>query len=235
MTAWLAVVSAFWLGIQTSISPCPLATNIAAVAFLGRTVSSPRRVLLSGAVYAAGRTAAYVGLSVLILWVLKDQIAAGSRLSGFLQTYGMMAIGPVLIVLGMMLLNMLNLPGSLSLAGAGLQQRAAGGGLWWSAALGFIFALSFCPASAALFFLLLIPLAATQESVVFLPTLYGVGTALPVIVFAIMMVFANQYVARTFDKLSAVERWVRLAAGVVFIAAGVYYCLTVIYGVSFGF
>lgn len=232
MTAALAVVSALWLGIQTSISPCPLATNIAAVAFLGRSVSSSRRVLLSGVIYAVGRTAAYVGLSVLILWILKDHIAAGSTLSGVLQKYGMMAIGPILIILGMILLNMLNLPGSLSLAGAGLQQRAAGGGLWWSGALGFIFAMSFCPASAALFFLLLIPLAAAQQSMLFLPTLYGVGTALPVIVFAVLMVFANQYVAKTFDKLSVVERWVRIAAGAIFIAAGLYYTLTVIYGVK---
>ena len=232
MTAALAVVSALWLGIQTSISPCPLATNIAAVAFLGRSVSSSRRVLLSGVIYAVGRTAAYVGLSVLILWILKDHIAAGSTLSGVLQKYGMMAIGPILIILGMILLNMLNLPGSLSLAGAGLQQRAAGGGLWWSGALGFIFGMSFCPASAALFFLLLIPLAAAQQSMLFLPTLYGVGTALPVIVFAVLMVFANQYVAKTFDKLSVVERWVRIAAGAIFIAAGLYYTLTVIYGVK---
>ena len=213
MTVWLAVISALWLGIQTSISPCPLATNIAAVAFLGRTVSSPRRVLLSGMVYAAGRTVAYVGLSMLILWILRDQIAAGSVLSKVLQKYGLMAIGPILIVLGMILLNMLDLPGSLSLAGTGLQERAAKGGMWWSGALGFIFAMSFCPASAALFFLLLIPLAAAQESMLILPTLYGVGTALPVIVFSILMVFANQYVAKTFDKLSVVERWVRVGAG----------------------
>ena len=232
MTLWLAVVSALWLGIQTSISPCPLATNIAAVAFLGRTVSNPRRVLLSGLVYAAGRTAAYVGLSVVILWILKDQIAAGSTLSGFLQKYGLMAIGPVLIVLGMILLNMLELPGSLSLAGTGLQERAAKGGLWWSGALGFLFAMSFCPASAALFFFLLIPLAAAQGSMLALPTLYGVGTALPVIVFAILMVFANQYVAKTFDRLALVEKWVRIAAGVVFITAGMFYCLTMIYGVK---
>ena len=232
MTLWVAIVSALWLGIQTSISPCPLATNITAVAFLGRSISNSRRVLLSGLVYAVGRTAAYVGLSVLILWILKDWIAAGSVLSNVLQKYGLMVIGPLLILLGMLLLNMLTLPGSLSLAGAGFQERAAKGGLWWSGILGFIFAMSFCPASAALFFLLLIPLAASQESMVLLPTLYGIGTALPVVVFALLMVFANQYVAKTFDRLTLVEKWVRLGAGVVFIIAGLFYCLTIIYGVK---
>lgn len=232
MTLWVAIVSALWLGIQTSISPCPLATNITAVAFLGRTVSNPRRVLLSGLVYAIGRTAAYVGLSVLILWILKDRISAGSVLSNVLQKYGLIVIGPLLILLGMLLLNMITLPGSLSLVGAGFQERAAKGGLWWSGALGFIFAMSFCPASAALFFLLLIPLAASQNSMVALPTLYGVGTALPVIVFALLMVFANQYVAKTFDRITLIEKWVRIGAGVVFIGAGFFYCLTIIYGVK---
>lgn len=232
MTIWVGIVSALWLGIQTSISPCPLATNIAAVAFLGRSVSNPRRVLLSGLIYAIGRTVAYVGLSVVILWALKDQIAAGSVLSNVLQKYGLIVIGPLLILLGMLLLNMLTLPGSLNLVGAGLQERAAKGGLWWSGALGFIFAMSFCPASAALFFLLLIPLSASQGSMVVLPTLYGIGTALPVIIFALLMVFANQYVAKTFDRLTVVEKWVRIAAGVVFIVAGMFYCLTIIYGVK---
>jgi cytochrome c-type biogenesis protein len=232
MTLWVAVVSALWLGIQTSISPCPLATNIAAVAFLGRSVSDSRRVLLSGLIYAIGRTVAYVGLSVLILWILKDRLAAGSVLSNVLQKYGLIAIGPLLILLGMLLLNMLTLPGSLNLAGAGLQERAAKGGLWWSGTLGFIFAMSFCPASAALFFLLLIPLAAAQQSMFILPTLYGVGTALPVIVFALLMVFANQYVAKLFNSLAMVEKWVRIGAGVVFIVAGLFYCMVIIYGVK---
>lgn len=232
MTPWMAFASALWIGIQTSISPCPLATNIAAVAFLGRTVSSSRRVLLSGLLYAAGRTAAYVGLSVLILWVLKDQVGGGSLLSSVLQKYGMMAMGPLLILLGMLLLGMLSLPGSLNLAGAGLQQRASKGGLWWSAALGCIFALSFCPLSAALFFLGLIPIAAAQGSMLWVPALYGLGTALPVIVFAVLMVLGNQYVARTFNCLTQVEKWVRVLTGAVCIAAGMYYCLTVIYGVQ---
>ena len=131
--------------------------------------------------------------------------------------------------LGMLLLEMLNLPGSLSLAGAGLQDRAAKGGLGWSAALGFIFAMSFCPASAALFFLLLIPLAAAAQSMLILPTLYGIGTSLPVILFSLLLVFANQAVAKTFDRLMQIEKWIRTGAGVIFILAGLYYCLTVIY------
>jgi cytochrome c biogenesis protein CcdA len=230
MSLWLAIVSAFWLGIQTAISPCPLATNIAAVAFLSRQVGRPRHVLASGWVYALGRVLAYVCLSVLILWLLQDQLAGGGTLSRILQKYGMLAIGPVLILLGMLLLEMLSLPGNLGGVGAGLQERASKGGLWWAGILGFVFALSFCPASAALFFVLFIPIAASQSSMFLLPTLYGVGTALPVIVFAFLMVFANHLVSKVFTGITMAEKWIRIGAGVVFIAAGLYYTLTVIYG-----
>jgi len=146
MNFWLAAGSAFWLGIQTSISPCPLATNLAAVAFLSRRVGQARQVLVSGWLYALGRVAAYAGLSVLLLWLVQDQLAAGGVLARFLQKYGLMAIGPVLILLGMLLLEMLDLPGNLGAFGAGLQARAGSGGQWWAGILGFVFALSFCPA-----------------------------------------------------------------------------------------
>lgn len=63
----VAVASVLWLGILTSISPCPLATNIAAISFIGRQVGSPRRVFLSGFLYALGRTIAYLALGVLLV------------------------------------------------------------------------------------------------------------------------------------------------------------------------
>ena len=61
-SSWLAVGSALWLGILTSISPCPLATNIAAVSYVGRRVGSGRAVLLSGGLYTVGRSFAYLVL-----------------------------------------------------------------------------------------------------------------------------------------------------------------------------
>jgi len=48
MEILLAFGSALWLGIMTSISPCPLATNIAAISFLSKKATHPLLVLLSG-------------------------------------------------------------------------------------------------------------------------------------------------------------------------------------------
>jgi len=237
MTLWLVLGSAFWLGFLTSISPCPLATNIAAISFLGRSVGDTRRVLISGLLYVLGRTVVYVGLGVLILWILQSASAAGESsgaaagLSRFLQRYVPILLGPVLILVGMMLLGMLNFTGSLSLGGKGLQDRVAKGGAFWAFPLGVLFALSFCPVSASLFFGGLITLSTQHSSPVLLPMLFGIGTAVPVIIFAFIITFASQYLAKAFNRLTQIERWVRLITGVVFILAGIYYILTHIYEV----
>jgi len=239
MTLWLALGSAFWLGLLTSISPCPLATNIAAISFLGRSVGNTRKVLLSGLMYTLGRTVVYVVLGVLILWVLQgasadDPSGAGAGVSRFLQKYMGTILGPVLILLGMLLLGMLEFTGSLNLGGGkGLQDRIAKGGAFWAFPLGVLFALSFCPVSASLFFGGLIALSTQNSSPILLPTLFGMGTAVPVIVFAFLIAFAGQYVGKAFNRLTQIEKWIRLATGVVFIVAGLYYTLTYIYGLSF--
>ncbi len=232
MTAWVVLGTAFWLGLVTSISPCPLATNVAAISFLGRGVGNTRRVMLSGLLYTAGRTAAYVGLGVVILYLLGGGESATGSLARFLQRYMNLALGPVLILVGMFLLGLLGFTGSLNLAGQGLQDRAAKGGPLWALPLGTLFALSFCPVSASLYFGGLIGLSTQHHSPVLLPTLFGIGTAVPVIGFAFLMAFASGYVGKAFGRLTQIERWVRLGTGVVFIAAGLYYTLTHIYGLS---
>jgi cytochrome c biogenesis protein CcdA len=226
---WITLGSALWLGILTAISPCPLATNIAAISFIGRQTSHRHAVLLSGLCYTLGRTLTYVLLGAIIT----TGLLATAQISQFLQKYMNEILGPILIVLGMILLGWLGSTMSLNLAGEGIQKRAEKGGLLWSVILGVLFALSFCPVSAGLFFAGLIPLAARQESRFILPVLYGTGTALPVLVFAFLLAFAATSVGKAFNKLTAVERWVRLIAGGLFILAGLYYSLVHVYGITF--
>jgi len=225
---WLALGTALWMGVLTAISPCPLATNIAAISFISRQSAQRRAILLCGLCYALGRTMAYVGLGGIIM----AGLMATAQVSQFLQTYLNEILGPVLIVLGMILLGWIGPTLSLTLAGEGIQKRAEKGGLLWSMILGVLFALSFCPVSAGLFFAGLIPLCVQHGSRVWLPTLYGVGTVLPVLVFAFLLAFAANYVGKAFDKLTIVERWLRMGAGVLFIGAGIYYCLIHVFGVS---
>jgi threonine/homoserine/homoserine lactone efflux protein len=114
--------------------------------------------------------------------------------------------------------------------GEQLRQRLEAKGIWGALPLGALFALSFCPVSAALFFGSLLPLAVRFDSPVVFPTLYGAGTALPVVAFAILIAFGTRFVARAFNRLTAVERWARRVTGVVFLGVGIY--MTVVYTVG---
>jgi len=225
---WFALGSALWLGILTSISPCPLATNIAAISFISRKVGRPGHVALSGLLYVFGRTLAYIALASLLL----TGIMASGAIARFLQRYLNLALGPLLILVGMILLGMIGSGLSMNLAAGGIQEKAARGGFWWAGLLGLLFALSFCPVSAGLYFGALIPLSAKHSSQLLLPGIYGLGTALPVIVFAFLIAFASRHVGKAFNKLSQIERWVRNGTGILFIVAGIYMTLTHIYGLS---
>jgi len=223
----LVSFSALWLGILTSVSPCPLATNIAAISYVAREVSDPRRVLLGGALYTAGRTIAYVGLAVILLMSL----LSAPHLSHALQKYMNKIIGPLLILVGMMLLNLIQLGWLGSGPGEGFQRRAGKMGLWGAGVLGFGFALSFCPISAAIFFGSLIPLALQHNSKFIMPSLYGIGTALPVVVFAVIIAWSANSLGRVYTSVTRIERWARIITGVVFIGIGIYLSLENIFGV----
>ena len=218
---------ALWLGILTSISPCPLATNIAAISYIGRRVDSSRQVFLTGLLYTLGRTLAYLGLAVLLV----ATALSVPQISLFLQKYMHVLLGPILILVGMFLLGLIQ----FSMGGSGIsenmQKRVDALGIWGALLLGLVFALSFCPTSAALFFGSLIPLSLNANSSVALPVIYGVGTALPVIVFAVLIALSAQSVGKAFNVLSKVEWWARMITGAIFLAVGIYFSLKYIFEV----
>lgn len=224
----LGITSAIWLGILTSISPCPLATNIAAISYIGKRVANPRLVFLSGLLYMLGRMLAYLILGIILV--------AGAlsipELSYFLQENINKFLGPILIIAGIFLLELL----PLNFTGFGLSRRVQGHvedyGIWGALVLGIIFALSFCPISAALFFGSLIPLSIKYNSSFILPSLFGIGTALPVILFAFLIGLSTRLVSKVFNRLTQVELWARRITGVIFVLVGLYYSLVYIFRIS---
>jgi cytochrome c-type biogenesis protein len=221
----VAVASAFWLGILTTVSPCPLATNIAAVSYVGRNVTSSWRVFLSGLLYTLGRTAVYVIIGV----ILVKSLLAAVNLSFFLQNNVNKILGPILIVVGMVLVGLIN----FNVSGFGQSKRlerwVEALGLGGAFLLGAVFALSFCPVSAALFFGSLIPIALASGSDLIVPSAYGVATGLPVLVFAVLLAVGVKQMTPIFNKIVRYELWIRRLTGVVFILVGIYYCLVYIF------
>lgn len=225
---FLGAASALWLGILTSISPCPLATNITAISYVGRRIGNPPQVFLAGTLYTLGRALTYAVLGTLLV----SSVLSAPAISQFLQTYMNKLLGPLLILAGMFLLELLrvNIPGRS--IGERMQQRVEDWGVWGAGVLGIVFALSFCPVSAALFFGSMIPLAIQNGSGVWFPSLYGVGTGLPVFVFALLVALGTRAIGKVFHRLDSVERWARRITGIILIVVGIYYCLKFIFGVS---
>ena len=215
---------ALWFGILTSISPCPLATNIAAVSYIGSRISTRWGVFMAGVLYMLGRMLTYTVLGAIL--VSSAQSVPG--VANFLQRYMNILLGPFLIFIGLILLDIIRV-GAASGLGTfinNLQGRVERIGIWGAGLLGIVFALSFCPVSAALFFGSLFSVAIKNDSGILLPSVYGIGTALPVLAFAVLMGISVRLVSRAYNKVSVFETWARRITAVVFIFAGVYYCVT---------
>lgn len=216
-----AMAAALLLGIQTSISPCPLATNIAAVSYIGRRVGQPGLVLASGVLYTLGRMLVYIALG----WLLTLSLLSASSVSMNLQHYMNLLLGPLLILVGMFLLELLGTRWTGVNVGEAWQRRAERLGIWGAGLLGIVFALAFCPVSAAFFFGGLLTLAVQNQSPLLLPAIFGAGTALPAFTFAVVIALSAQWVGVIFDKLRVIEYWARRIAGLAFILAGIYLTL----------
>jgi len=223
----LGLASALWLGILTSISPCPLTTNIAAASYIGRKVGDTKTILLSGLLYTLGRSLTYALIGI----VLVSGISSTHAVSIFLQKYMHKILGPLLILTGMFLLGLLSFDLNRLEIGDKLQEKVGKSGLWGAVFLGIFLALSFCPVSAALFFGSLIPLSLKYGSKVMMPLLFGIGTGIPTIIFAFLLAFSAQSVGKFFNKLNRFEVWARYITGGIFIAVGVFFCLRYIFGI----
>lgn len=215
----IAFGSALWLGILTSISPCPLATNIAAVSFLSKKITHPVLVFISGLAYTLGRMVAYAVLG----WIIISSLLSVPQVAQFLQKYIVKALGPLLIITGLFLLEVI----SVNLPGVALSQKQHNklveSGAPGALLLGVVFALAFCPVSAALFFGSLIPLALNSKAGTWLPLVYGVGTGLPVLIFAIAIALGVTSMSQWFNKITKLEFYTRRITGVIFILVGLYY------------
>lgn len=218
------IIGALWLGILTSVSPCPLATNIAAVSYISRTISRKKVVFLSALFYTLGRMISYT----VIAFIVVQSLLAIPPLSFWLQVHMPKLIGPLLIVLGLFLTELV----SVNFGGTKIQRNYAEWGYAGSLLMGFLFALAFCPISTALFFGSLIPLAIQQKSPFFLPLLYGVGTALPVIVFAFVLSLGSAALATAFNAVTRWERRLRISFGVIIIFSGIYLTITHVFGLQ---
>ena len=217
---WL---SAFLLGLMTAISPCPLATNITAVGFISKDIKDRNRVFINGVLYTFGRAISYTAIA-LVIYLGADQF----KFSGFFQKYGEKILGPLLIIIGLLMLDVIKIkfPGL-----SGLTSKMEAKTKWGymdAILLGMVFALAFCPYSGVLYFGMLIPMTVTSVSGLYLPLIFALATGIPVIIFAWILAYTISGIGNAYNKVRIFEIWFRRIIAILFILVGIYYIIRVI-------
>jgi cytochrome c-type biogenesis protein len=215
----LPLVAAFFIGLMMAISPCPLATNITAIAYISRRMGGAKNTFITGLIYTLGRAFIYAGIAALAVWV---GISAQS-VAFPLQHYGGLIIGPFLIVVGILMLLSGRITKSIELPYLkAFNEKIAEKGLLGAFVLGAIFALAFCPFSAVLFFGMLLPIVMAVGDVVLIPSIFALGTGLPVIVISVLLSKGIRVVGAATSQLGFVEKWVKIVLAAIFIIVGIY-------------
>jgi cytochrome c-type biogenesis protein len=218
-TPW---ITALILGLLTAISPCPLATNITAIGFISRDPEDRNRVFFNGLFYTLGRAISYTLIALLIFFGA-DQF----RFSGFFQLHSEKIIGPLLVIIGIFMLDLITIkfPG-ISRLTSGLEKKKA-----WrfidALLLGMVFALAFCPYSGVLYFGMLIPMTIASPSGLYLPVLFALSTGIPVIIVSWFIAYTVSGIGVVYKKIKLFEVWFRRIIALLFIGVGIYYIIRI--------
>lgn len=215
----IPILSAFVLGLMTAISPCPLATNITATAYISKNIANKKKVFLSGILYSLGRAFTYTTIGLILFFG-----ASKFHIARFFSQNSEKYLGPLLIVIGLMMLNVirLNFFGKSNFTER-LSEKFQDKGLLGAFLIGAIFALAFCPYSGALYFGMLIPMTISSIDGLYLPVIFAFGTGLPVLLFTYLLAFTASSVGAFYNKITKAEKVLRTIAGIVFILTGIYY------------
>ena len=219
-TSSIPIIAAFFIGLMTAISPCPLATNITAIAYASKRMDNSKHTIAIGLFYTLGRMLTYVLIASAIVWIgINTQ-----SIALFLQKYGAKLLGPLLLIIGVVMLDIIKINFLKSNDRLNkLKEKLAQKGFLGSFLLGVIFALAFCPFSAVLFFGMLIPIALKAGDGLLIPSVFAFATGLPVIIFSFMLVYSVSKLGMIMNKIGVFEKLARKIVAGVFILAGLYY------------
>jgi cytochrome c-type biogenesis protein len=215
------MLSALILGLMTAISPCPLATNITAIGFISKDIENKRKIFLNGLLYTLGRAFSYTSLGIILYFG-----ASKFHVARFFQLYGERFLGPLLIVIGILMLDIIKFkfPAFNNLSDR-FSSKAKKGSSWSAFLLGIIFALAFCPYSGVLYFGMLIPITVASPSGLYLPFIFAVATGLPVIIIAWLLAYSISSIGGFYNKIKTFEKWFRIVIAISFITVGLYYTI----------
>ncbi|KXB34249.1 cytochrome C biogenesis protein transmembrane region [Bacteroidales bacterium KA00251] len=218
------ILTAFLLGLLTSVSPCTFTTNVMVLGFIGKDMSGGRQVFVKGICYTLGRTISYTLLGLVCIRVLK-QGASTFTVQSFISSYGGYVLAPTLIIYGLFLLFGNKLPlGRFGFRPSEANKKLQGnvGAL----VLGLLFALAFCPVSGVFYFGMLLPMAALEPDGYLFPAIFAIGASILVVLIAWIVAFGISGLGRFYNRVNTLQKWLNIIVGIAFIITGIYeFCL----------
>jgi MFS family permease len=210
---------ALLLGLLTAISPCQLATNIAAVAYISKDIDNKRRIFSNGLFYTLGNMIGYTTIGLILFFG-----ASKFQISHLLVANGKKIMCLLLIIVGLVMLDFIKI--KIPAWGRYLESfrnHSNGGSRLNATLLGVIFAITFCPYNAVLFFGMLIPLTIASISGLYLPVVFSIASGFPVIVIAYLLAFSISGIGNFYHKIKLFQIWLNRLVAIVFIAVGLYF------------
>ena len=210
------LLTAFVLGLLVALHPCPMATNIAAMGYIGKDIDNRRQVFLDGIRYTLGRIVSYSVLGAVIIALIRG----GVQLLDFgelMSEWGERVLGPLLIIIGLYLLY-----NDLLHHHDHVPHLPFGGRKSSAFVLGLIFALAFCPESGVVYFGMLIPMAVESDYAYLLPVSFAIGTGVPVVIMAWVFAYSISRFSRLNKGMLLLKAWLTRIIAVLFILAGVF-------------
>ena len=214
------VLTAFLLGLIVALHPCPLAANVAAMGYLAKDAHDRRRVFMNGLAYTVGRILAYSALGVTLIALFRG--SGGMEAVGrWFGEWGERLLAPVLIIIGLYFILDRFLHKHEHCPNVSERGRRFHGS-WGGLLLGVLLAMSFCPESAIVYFGMLMPLSARYSGGYLLPVVFSVATSVPAVLMAWAVAYGMGGMQAVKNKMHAVQRWMNIVVGVLFIGAGVF-------------
>lgn len=214
----IPIVSALLLGVVAAASPCQLSTNVAALAYVGRRLGSPRRLWPSALAYLAGKAVMFTlfGLAAVVLGRSLNQAAVP------MAVVMRKALGPAFFVSGLFMLGVVRLNVNVgSRFTDGWRQRAGAGKAPDAFVLGVVLSLVFCPTMFWLFFGVLIPLSLTTLVGPLLPAAFAAGATLPLLLVSGLLALGGASLASIMGSARRLDAVVRPLTGLIFLLVGI--------------
>ncbi len=213
-TTAIPILSAFVLGIVGAMAPCQLTGNLGAITLYSNQSLQKGIAWKELLLFILGKIIAFSGLGF-IVWLM------GKEIQNTLTLYFpwlRKLIGPILILVGLYLLGIFKMYWNVTLFK--IPERFLKKGKIGSFLMGFGFSLAFCPTMFVLFFVTLMPLVYSTSYGVLLPSIFAVGTSVPVIFFIFILWYLG-FNGTLMKKGRQAGSFVQKAAGIMMILIGI--------------